>query len=75
MGESVMAVVMTVSMGTWLVGVIFYENFLRKTSVRKVCSEPVAYSTCQIYCVYKRSHRTADAATVTIAQTCVSASR
>jgi len=36
MGESVMAVVMTVSMGTWLVGVIFYENFLRKTSVRKI---------------------------------------
>lgn len=36
MGESVMAVVMTVAMGTWLGGVIFYNIFLREASIRKV---------------------------------------
>merc|ERR1711865_1009960 len=36
MGESVMAVVMTVSMGTWLLGVVFYEYCLRGVSIRVI---------------------------------------
>eukprot|EP00656_Telonema_subtile_P033849 TRINITY_DN3787_c0_g1_i2.p1 TRINITY_DN3787_c0_g1~~TRINITY_DN3787_c0_g1_i2.p1 ORF type:complete len:272 (-),score=72.92 TRINITY_DN3787_c0_g1_i2:133-948(-) len=36
MGESVMAVVMTAAMGTWLLGVVFYNACLRTVSIRKV---------------------------------------